>query len=364
MYFLVNVYIVSVSLFLFKKAEVFMRPKTDIRHLAELTGVSIATVSRALNIPERVNPETRARILKAAEGIGYQVNSLGRRLRRGQAELVGMVIPVPPSQFGHPFFLELIAGLGEGFEGSGLELVVSACPPGNAELETYRRLIEGKRVDAMVVTRTRIKDERILYLLEQKIPFVTHGRSQGLSGFAFLDMNSQLGFADATRFLIELGHTQIALFNAPSSLNFSAARLAGYQTALQQAGIALDPSHMLETDLTEKSGYNAMQQLLCLKSHPSAVLCANDLIAIGAMQAVREAGLSIAQDISIIGYDDIPMAAYTNPPLTTIQQPTRAAGRKLAQMLLELMAGKTAESLQEVWTPQLIKRASHGKRRT
>lgn len=340
-----------------------MRSKTDIRHLAELTGVSIATVSRALNIPERVNPETRARVLEAAERIGYQANAQGRRLRRGQAELVGVVIPVPPSQFGHPFFLELIAGLGEGFEGSGLELVVSACAPGDAELETYRRLIEGKRVDAVVVTRTRILDERIIYLLEQQIPFVTHGRSQGLSGFAFLDMNSQQGFADATRFLLGLGHTQIALLNAPSSLNFSAARLAGYQTALQQTDIPLEPSYMLETDLTENSGYSAMQCLLRLKIPPSAVLCANDLIAIGAMQAVREAGLSIAEDISIIGYDDIPMATYTSPPLTTIQQPTRAAGRKLAQMLLELMAGKAPEHLQEVWTPQLIERASHGKRR-
>lgn len=330
-----------------------MRLKNDIRQLAQVSGVSIATVSRALNLPERVRPETRERVLMAAQEIGYQPNSLGRRLRRGQAELVGVVIPVPPSQFGHPFFLELIAGLGEGFDGSGLEMVVSACAPGNSELETYRRLIEGKRVDAMVVTRTRVHDERILYLLEQNIPFVAHGRSEGLSGFSLLDMDSKTGFANAARFLLGLGHQRIGLLNAPSTYNFSAARLAGYHQALGQP----DNHLVLETDLTETSGYTQTKTLL--ERQATAILCANDLIAIGAMQAVREAGLTIGQDISIVGYDDIPSAAYTNPPLTTIQQPSRAAGRRLAQMLLEQMNG--AAPKEEIWTPKLIERASHGR---
>jgi LacI family transcriptional regulator len=348
-----NVYIASIALPSQFMARFFMRPKNDIRQLAELTGVSIATVSRALNLPERVRPETRERVLAAAQEIGYQPNSLGRRLRRGQAELVGVVIPVPPSQFGHPFFLELIAGLGEGFDGSGLELVVSACAPGKSELETYRRLIEGKRVDAMVVTRTRVRDERIVYLLEQGVPFVAHGRSAGVSGFSLLDMDSKTGFANATRFLRGLGHRQIGLLNAPSGYNFSAARLAGYHQALD----TLDTHLVLETDLTEDGGYQNMKILL--ERHITAVLCANDLIAIGAMQAVREAGLRIGTDVSIIGYDDIPSAAYTNPPLTTIQQPSRAAGRRLAQMLLEQMNG--AEPREEIWVPKLVERASHGR---
>jgi LacI family transcriptional regulator len=291
-------------------------------------------------------------VLAAAQEIGYQPNSLGRRLRRGQAELVGVVIPVPPSQFGHPFFLELIAGLGEGFDGSGLEMVVSACAPGKSELETYRRLIEGKRVDAMVVTRTRVRDERIVYLLEQGVPFVAHGRSASSEGFSLLDMDSKSGFANATHFLLGLGHQHIGLLNAPSSYNFSASRLAGYHQALGSA----DTHLVLETDLTEDGGYQNMKILL--ERQVSAVLCANDLIAIGAMQAVREAGLQIGTDVSIIGYDDIPSAAYTNPPLTTIQQPSRAAGRRLAQMLLEQMNG--AEPREEIWVPKLVERASHG----
>jgi LacI family transcriptional regulator len=328
-----------------------MRPKNDIRQLAELTGVSIATVSRALNLPERVRPETRERVLAAAQEIGYQANALARRLRRGQAELVGVVIPVPPSQFGHPFFLELIAGLGEGFDGSGLEMVVSACAPGKSELETYRRLIEGKRVDAMVVTRTRVHDERIVYLLEQRVPFVAHGRSLGLGGFSLLDMDSQAGFAHATRFLYDLGHRAIGLINAAPSYNFSTARLQGYQSALHNQAPVI-----LESDLTEDGGYHAMKSLL--ERQITAVLCANDLIAIGAMRAVREAGLRVGHDISIIGYDDIPSAAYTDPPLTTIQQPARDAGRRLAQMLLERMNG--GEPKEEIWIPKLVERASHG----
>jgi LacI family transcriptional regulator len=332
----------------------------DIHRVALEAGVSIASVSRALHNPERINVKTRERVLQVANKLGYRPNRLGQRLRKGKAELVGVVLPTPHGQFGSPFFLELLAGLGEGLDHSGLELVVSACPPGPDELGMYRKLVEGRRVDALIVSRTRRVDERIQYLLEQHVPFVAHGRTAGEMPFAYLDMDAEHGFLEATRHLIALGHERIALVNAPLDLNLSHHRFAGYQRALLEANIALEPALIAQASLGEEAGHDATLKLLEMPNPPTAILCVNDQVAFGAMHALRERGLRAGREVSIIGYDDTTSARYSDPPLTTMQQPTRAAGRKLAEMLLALIAGTPPERLQTIWQPELIFRATHG----
>ena len=332
----------------------------DIHAVALEAGVSIATVSRALHNPGRVSETTRQHVLKAAQKLGYRPNRLGQRLRKGKAELVGVVLPTPHGQFGSPFFLELLAGLGEGFDHSGLELIVTACPPGPEELHTYRRLIEGRRVDALIVTRTRRVDERIRYLLERDVPFVAYGRSEMHQPFAYLDMDAEQGFLEATRHLIGLGHKRIALVNAPLDLNLSHHRLAGYERALHEAGIPLEPTLITQASLDEEAGHDATLKLLELPHAPTAILCVNDQVAFGAMHALRERGLRAGRDVSVIGYDDATAARFSDPPLSTMKQPTREAGRKLAQMLLEVIAGTNPESLQTIWQPTLVLRNTHG----
>lgn len=333
----------------------------DIRRVAAEAGVSIATVSRVLNNPSRVSLQTRERVLEAAERLGYRPNPLGQRLRKGRAETIGVVIPAPQGRFADSFFLELLAGLGEGLSEVGLDLLVTTCPPGPEEMACYRRLAQGKRVDGLVLARTRRHDERILYLLEQEIPFVSNGRSDRISEpFPYLDIDGEYGFHQATRHLLHLGHRGIAFIGAPHELNFAQHRLAGYRRALAEANIQIQPAWVLEGDLSEESGYRLTQTLLNFPEAPTALLCANDLMALGALRALRERGFKAGQEVSVIGYDDIPLAHYTDPPLSTVHQPFREMGQRLVEMLLARLSGVPISELQEVWVPELILRGSDG----
>jgi LacI family transcriptional regulator len=333
----------------------------DIRRVAAEAGVSIATVSRVLNHPERVSPETRARVLETAARLGYRPNPNGKRLRKGRAETVGLVIPSPQGGFADSFFLELLAGLGEGLSEAGLDLLVATCPPGSDELACYRRLVEGKRVDGLVVARTRRYDERIAYLLERGVPFVAHGRSDLIAEpYPYLDLDGREGFYRAARRLLQLGHRAIAYIGAPREFNFALHRLEGYRQALLEAGVPLRVDWILEGDLSEESGYRLAGGLLEAPEPPTAILCANDLMALGVLRALRERGLRAGREVSVIGYDDIPQAQYADPPLTTLHQPFREAGRRLVEMLLARLGGAPVAGLQEVWVPELVLRGSDG----
>lgn len=331
-----------------------------LRELAAHLNLSITTVSRALAGYDDVSATTRQRVLKAAQELGYQPNPLGQRLRKGRTEAVGLVIPSRAGQFGDAFFLQLAASLGEGLREHGLDLLVTACPAGPDELECYRHLVEGKRVDAMVLARTRSHDPRILYLAEKRIPFVCHGRSETPVSFPYLDVDGEYGFHIATRHLAALGHRRIGIINAPEELNFAHHRVRGYARALSELGLPWDPSLVEHGDLTEESGYRAALRLLGAADPPTALVCANDLMAIGAMHAVREGGMRPGKDVSIIGYDDLPVARFTDPPLTTLRQPIDVGGRRLAELLIRHIAGTPAEELQEVHLPELVLRGSHG----
>lgn len=332
----------------------------DIHQVAELAGVSIATVSRVLNQTAKVRPATEAKVLKVIEQLGYRPNPLGQRLRKGRTEAVGMVFPTPQGQFADPFYLELLAGVGEGLNSVGLDLLVTTCPPGREELECYQRLVEQQRVDALLVARTRRQDPRITYLLKHDIPFVAHGRSRDAQTYPWLDVDGAHGFYQATQHLINLGHRRIALINAPMELNFAHHRLEGYQKALADASLEADPALLEEGNLTEEAGFRATERLLSLPWPPSAILCANDQMALGTLHALRERGLRAGQEVSVIGYDDIPMARFTDPPLSTLRQPIRSLGKRLVEMLLERLSGTKVEHLQELRLPELVLRSSVG----
>lgn len=332
-----------------------------LKELAAHLGLSVTTVSRALAGYGDVAPGTRKRVLEAAKALGYHPHPLAQRLRKGRTEAVGIVIPAPKGQFADPFFLELLTGIGEALGEAGLDLLVTACPPGPEELACYQHLVEGRRVDALVVARTRVRDERILYLLEKGFPFVAHGRSQGVTEpFPFLDMDGTLGFYRATVHLLELGHRRIAFVGAPSELNFARHRLEGYLWAMREAGLEPPGEYLQQGDLTEEGGLLAAEAFLNLPEPPTAILAATDRMAWGILHALKKWGLRPGQEVSLIGYDDLPFSAYTDPPLSTLRQPFREEGRRLVELLLARLEGRPAEELQEVWVPELVLRGTDG----
>ena len=332
----------------------------DLRELARRLNLSVTTVSRALNGFPEVKEATRLRVEEAAREFGYVPNRLARSLQKGRTEAVGIVLPLQFGHFTDPFFSELLVGLGERLHQNDLDLMVTAAPSGPEELVAYRRMVEGRRVDAMVVGRTRKQDERIDYLIDRGFPFVAHGRTGTDRPYAYLDMDHEQGFFELCRRLIGLGHRRLALINGPEELNLAHLRRTGYRRALVEHGLQKEAALVVTGDMTEQGGHIAAGQLLVLERPPTALVCANDTMAVGALRAAKQLGINVPGGVSITGYDDLQMSGFTEPPLTTLRQPIRDAGRSLAEKLLALLAGTPAAELQELWRPELIIRESDG----
>lgn len=330
----------------------------SLRAIAQRLDLSVTTVSRALGGYPEVGAATRDRVLAEAERIDYRPNQLARRLRHGRSEAIGLVLPAEAGQFDDPFFLRLLAAVGPPLQRAGLDLLVMTARPGAEELRAYRHLIEGRRVDGMLLARTRRDDPRIRYLLDRGAAFVAHGRCEDPRPHAFLDIDGEAACRAATQRLIEFGHRRIGLINAAPHYMFAHHRELGWRAALTKAD--LPPGPLRHAEPSEEAGFTVMRALLAEHDAPTAVLCATDRLAVGALQAVSQAGLRAGRDISLIGYDDLPMASCTDPPLTTIEQSVARAGARMVELLLALLGGADPATLTEVWPARLIPRASDG----
>ncbi len=329
-----------------------------LQDVADRLGISIATVSRALANTSGVAPETRARVLKLAEEMGYHPNVTARRLQKQQTETLGFVIPTFGPRFTDPFFVELLAGIGNEAAEHERDLLVATRAPGEQEQQGYERLVRERRVDGLLVVRTRRKDPRILYLKEHRFPFVAFGRCNGDTDFPYVDVDGEAGMYALTRHLLDRGHRQIAYLSAPWELMFSQHRFAGYRAALEEAGVAWDESLVLTGGLTEAAGLSAGRTLLSQSTIPTAIIACNDLMAVGVMSAAQERGLRVGRDLAVAGFDDIPLARTAHPPLTTVHQPVYQIGRRICAMLLALVGGQQLEEAHVLLQPELVIRQS------
>jgi LacI family transcriptional regulator len=330
----------------------------SLRSIAKRLDLSVTTVSRALGGFPEVAAATSARVRAEAARIDYRPNQLARRLRHGRSEAVGLVLPAEAGQFDDPFFLRLLAAVGPPLQGAGLDLLVMTARPGAEELRAYRHLIEGRRVDGMLLARTRRDDHRVGYLLDRGAVFVTHGRCEELRPHAFIDIDGATACRMATQRLIDFGHQRIGLINAAPHYMFAHHREQGWRAALTSAD--LPPGPLRHAEPSEEAGFTVMRDLLAKDDSPTGVVCATDRLAVGALHAASQAGLRVGRDISLIGYDDLPMASCTDPKLTTIEQPIARAGARMVEMLLALLGGADPATLQEVWPARLIPRDSDG----
>lgn len=334
---------------------------TTLKDIAERVGVSITTVSRGLAGYSDVAEETRLRIQQAAEELGYRPNLTARRLKKQQTGVLGFIMPTPKPRFSDPFFSEFIAGIGNEAAAHDYDLLVSTHPPDSeAEMEAYRRALQRDWVDGLIVVRTRVDDARIRLLSEHNFPFVAFGRSGVEVDFPYVDEDGAAGMRLITRHLIDLGHRRIGFVMPPASLAFSHYRLQGFLEAMATQGLPVAEEWLVEGDLTQHGGADAVEQLLAIKPRLTAVICGNDLMAIGAINRIHQNGLRVGQDIAIAGFDDVPMAAFVNPPLTTIHQPIYDIGRRACAMLIDIINGRAVETPHLLLTPTLIIRASSG----
>lgn len=331
---------------------------SNLKQLAKSLGLSITTVSRALDGYSDVAPATRLRVEEAARHAGYQPNASARRLRRQRAELVAVPLPSERGQISPPYFIDMLSDCAEHLAIAGLNLVIAPVPRGQSELDMCRRFVDGHRVDAMVLVRTKRNDERVEFLQSRGIPFVAHGRTEARVPHAFIDGDGHAAFREATLRFVKDGHDSIGHLAGPGDYNFAHLRRGGWEAGLSEAGLSAD---LLEVgDPTERGGYQAAKALMSGKHKPTAILCCTDEMAIGALGALRE--IEGGDRVSLIGHDDVPMSAYSDPPLSTMHMTGANFGERLASLLLRAIAGEDPATLQEIYPVDFVPRQSHQRR--
>lgn len=333
----------------------------NLKEFAARIGLSQTTVSRAMSGYPEVKPETRARVLEAAERLGYRPNISAQRLATGRAGAIGIVFQ-GGGRFG-PHSSEFMGGLSTRLQKDGIDILVSTVETDEDEAAAYRRLAASKRVDAVILHTPACTDARITLLRTLRLPFIVHGRSEAKKPFAYLDIDNFGAIEAATRHLADLGHRRIALINGDTISTYARDRDEGFRTTLAACGLPLNPALTGHGEFTDETGFRLMQAFLALPDPPTAVIAGSMMSALGAMRAIRIAGLAVGRDVSLIAHDDVfPYLSPDNlvPALTTTQSPIRAAGERIGDMVLRMLQGEAVEILQEVWPVEFIVRGSTG----
>jgi LacI family transcriptional regulator len=331
--------------------------EVTLKDIAAAVGKSVAAVSRALNNYDDISAETREQVKRVAREMGYTPNLMARRLLKRTTDTLGFILPVLSPRDADPYFNELMAGLSSAAAELGFDLLVSTCTPGPAELPAYQRLISG-RVDGMIVARPRSQDSRLDLLLKKNIPVVVVGKVNVTNNMLTITDDAAEAARLVVAHLVEQGHQRIALINTPPDLVFSAEFLAGFRQATTKANLKVHEEYLAHSDFTQKEGYRAAQVLLSQTEAPTAIVTADDMIALGAMAAAQDQGLEVGQDVVITGYGDNLLAEYAQPPLTTVSRPTYALGQQAARMLVTRLRGESVENDYVLVKPSLVIRQS------
>ena len=309
----------------------------NLKEFAKSIGMSQTTVSRALSGYPEVKQETRQRILKLANELGYHPNRSAAGLATGRAGAVGIVL-----REGHGFdpnTTEFMAGLGSRLETRQIDILITVVEDREGELIAYQRLAASKRVDAVILHTPTMDDPRMDFLKRLKMPFIVHGRGGENGGFPWIDIDNFGAIYRATSYLLDIGHRSIAMINGGKGDIFAEHREQGYRKALRERSIAVREELITNGAFIDDVGYRSMQDFLSLSEPPTAVLAGSMMTALGVMRAVRSAGLALGRDISLIAHDDV--FNYINadnmvPTVSTTRSSMREAGIRIGDILLQL----------------------------
>jgi LacI family transcriptional regulator len=330
-----------------------------LREFAKQLGLSPTTVSRALSGYPEVSEVTRARVAEEAVRLGYRPNVNAVRLKTGRAGAIGVVM----GRAGEFHFAEFMAGMAERLVAEDTDILVipMADPDHNDEMQLYRRLVESQRVDAIIVHSPRPNDERIALLHKLGMPFLVHGRSDIDVPHAWLDIDNEGAVRRATSHLIDLGHTRIAMINGRPGATYALHRDKGYREALQSRGIELDPQLIASGNFTDELGFRFARSLLEQANPPTAIVAGSMMTALGVYRAVRSLGLQVGREVSVVAHDDVfPYLTADNmaPSLSATRSSMRAAGTRCADLVLQLVSGRSPLEIHELWPVELILRES------
>ncbi|WP_137165636.1 LacI family DNA-binding transcriptional regulator [Salinimonas lutimaris] len=327
-----------------------------IRDVANLAGVSVATVSRTLQQPERVSPKTRQRVVEAIDSTGYKPNLMAVKFRSGKTHNLVVLVPT----VANVFFARVISGMQEAAVEKGYSLLLGNTL-GNPEIEAdYARMVQTSQADGLIQLRAHNPFTTDMQKGSDLLPMVNACEVLSNPSCPVVTLDNRCAAKAMTRHLIDLGHRRIALIKGPNASPLTQDRLAGYQDALREAGLTFDEQLLFNGDFTLQAGSDAARHMLTMADRPTALFCENDETAMGAMHAIKAAGLAIPADISVAGFDDIAFSAYCDPPLTTVAQPAEEFGHTAVGLLVDVLNGKIKKAPKVVMPYELKLRQSTG----
>lgn len=329
--------------------------RVTIKDVAREAGVSYSTVSRVVNNFEYVNPETREKVLEAMNRLEYVVNQQARSLVKGQSRVIGLLIHA----FDTSYMGEVVRGIDDVLAEAEYDLLLYTTHRQREREAVYVANITQGLADGLLLVLPRGANSYLSMLTQRKFPFVLIDHRADSSDVNAVTATNWQGAYTATEHLIELGHTRIGFITGDMTAGCSEDRLAGYKDALSANQLSFDPILVQEGDFFQPSGFDAAMALFSLEEPPTAIFASNDIMALGAMEAAFRMGYKIPQDISLIGFDDIPQSTTTHPPLTTVRQPLRDMGKVATELLLRMMTEGTDVDASCIELPtQLIIRQS------
>ncbi|MBK8022551.1 MAG: LacI family DNA-binding transcriptional regulator [Chloroflexi bacterium] len=336
-----------------------------IRDVARKAKVSVGTVSNVLNDSPLVKDETRQRVLEAIEALQFHPTAAARTLSTQRTNMIGMIRtelrPVKNRIEPDPMVLDLIEGITSAASETRVGLTSWSVPVGRREMELYKNVVNSRQVDGLILFALRENDPRLEFLHRQAFPFVTFGRLDPQESDNWVDLDSAEGIELATRHVIELGHRRIGYISPPHEQFLAQQRWQGFVKAMSAADLPIDQALICEGDFSEQSGQIAAHMMLDHSQPPTAIVCNNDRMAFGAMRAVQARGLVVGKDIAVVGFDDIPMARFSHPPLTTIAQPIHDIGQALFNLLVRYINRESIDGLGgTLFKPELVVRQSTG----
>jgi len=336
------------------------REKVTIQDLSDHLNLAKGTVSRALNRYPDIAASTQLRVANAAKQLGYRPSSHAQAIRTGLVKSVGLVLNVAGENQHRPFLSEFLNGISLRLGDEEWTLVVATAQSDENIIEVHSRLVAEQKVDGFILPRTKIHDPRVDLLKAEKVPFVLYGRLADTSDCAWFDIAGETAMQQAVERLADFGHRRIAFVGGDKDNNFETLRREGYETGLAKAAIPFNDELIVEGSMSVEQGFRAAMHLLALPAPPTAIICALDRAALGVCRAATALGLYVGRDISVIGYDGIPEGAYATPPLTTFSVDSKAAGMRLADIILKVIRGADATSFRELVDATLIERQSDG----
>ncbi|MDX6041940.1 DNA-binding transcriptional regulator CytR [Scandinavium lactucae] len=336
-----------------------MKSKNEVvsatmKDVAQKANVSTATVSRALMNPDKVSQATRNKVEKAALEVGYFPQAMGRNMKRNESRTILVIVP----DICDPFFSEIIRGIEITAAEQGYLVLIGDCAHQNQQEKTFIDLIITKQIDGMLLLGSRLPFDASIEEQRNLPPMVMANEFAPELELPTVHIDNLTASFNAVNFLYELGHQRIGCIAGPEEMPLCHYRLQGYVQALRRCGITVDPHYIARGNFTYEAGANALEQLLALPQPPTAVFCHSDIMALGALSLAKRRGLKVPDDLSIIGFDNISLSEFCDPPLTTVSQPRFAIGREAMLLLLDQLSGQNVSSGSRLLDCELVIRGS------